>query len=139
MVKSLVCILSGGMQKRGRIPKRDLFNLLTGRLNLVGSLPFGGRGPTGGRLGANTTPRTQNAKRCRRSPHGASEGEAIRRPAPQIPTLQTQARAIPPGEVQPIPANDSTRTEPAGAVQPRNEAQQRTRENANNVKKRICV
>lgn len=101
---------------------------------------YGGRGPTGGRLGANTTPRTQNAKRLRRSLYRRERRRSDTKARAKIPTLQNQtARAIPPREVQPIPANDSTRTEPAGAVQPWSDAQERPREIANNIKKEfVC-
>lgn len=60
-------------------------------------------------------------------------------PRPKFPHNEQQARATPAGEVQPHPANDSTRTEPPGAVQPRKRHRSgRTARDDSNKKEFVC-
>lgn len=78
----------GACKRRGRIPKRDFFNLLTGRRNLGGLLYLNGGkgagwGPAGGKHNA------PHPKREALTPfiHNASEGEAI--PKARAPNSHT--------------------------------------------------
>lgn len=96
----------------------------------------------GGRLGAGwgqtqrPAPKTRSVNAVHlRSERRRSDTEG---PRPKFPHNEQQARAIPAGEVQPHPANDSTRTEPPGAVQPR-QRHRSGRAARDDSKKNLCV
>lgn len=98
------------MINAGLIPKRALLCFASRPKSLIG---FGG---LGGTISA-TSPKTRSVAAV----HITARAKAKRYEGPRqnSHTYNKQARAIPPGEVQPMPANDETRTEPAGAVRPR--------------------
>lgn len=97
----------------------------------------------GGRLGAGWG-QTQRPAPKTRSVNAVHSHRERRRsdtegPRPKFPHNEQQARATPAGEVQPHPANDETRTEPPGAVQPRHRHRSGRAGRADPEKKNLCV
>ena len=97
----------------------------------------------GGRLGAGwgQTQRPAPKTRSVAAVHLQSERRRsdTEGPRPKFPHNEQQARAIPAGEVQPHPANDETRTEPPGAVQPRHRHRSgRAARDDSNKKEFVC-
>ena len=97
----------------------------------------------GGRLGAGWGQTQRPAPKTRSVNAVHSQRERRRSdtegPRPKFPHNEEQARAIPAGEVQPHPANDSTRTEPPGAVQPRHRHRSGRAARDDSEKNNLCV
>ena len=97
----------------------------------------------GGRLGAGwgqtqrPAPKTRSVAAVR--VHCERRRSDTKGPRPKFPHNEQQARAIPAGEVQPHPANDETRTEPPGAVQPRSLERSGRAARDDSNKKNLCV